>query len=135
LERRGWFVAAVATGALWAVWHWPLWIPAYSAAFATPSHVVAVVLLASVTATALSIPLTWMFVNTRAGVLLAMLLHGSSNAHMNLMYRAGGDTTLTGLGYIACHAIVVVLMGLIFALGGKFALIRNSPRRAAWSVV
>ena len=62
----------------------------------------------------------------RGSILLAMILHGSSQANLTKMYAAAGDSSLSGSGFIlvetACLALVILLFfGAIRIQNRKFA--------------
>jgi uncharacterized protein len=72
-SRMGFPFAAVVLGAIWAVWHLPLFLIAGTDTTNQPF----VVFLLSVTA--LSVAMTWLYVRTGASLLLVMLMHAAVN--------------------------------------------------------
>lgn len=73
LPRHIALVASLILGVLWAVWHLPLLWTEGVTLYQQPLWL----LLADVTAE--SILFTWVFLHTRGSVLLAILLHASTN--------------------------------------------------------
>ena len=77
LQRlHGPLIGTLVLGALWALWHLPLFlIPSWDTPHDGPLDVVLFVILALAVATVF----TWVFNNTKGSVLLAILAHGSFN--------------------------------------------------------
>ncbi len=81
LQRRySPLLSSIMLGAIWMLWHTPLfWLPG-GAAISGPAVTVAAVLWYLAYLIGWSSLFTWMYNNTRGSVLLAVLLHGSLNA-------------------------------------------------------
>lgn len=111
-----WRSAALIGGVLWAIWHFPSWAPAN---YATTGSVVqtAIILLAgSISAIALSVILTWLFIRTRYSVAIAAVLHGSSNASFNKVYDMIGDSAGANAMWPVCYSITVAAVAAVFFL-------------------
>jgi uncharacterized protein len=114
LERHGWINAAVLTGLLWSLWHFPLWGQANYALSGSVMHTAQVLLLATVTATALSVIITAMFLRTRQSLIPSLLLHGAANANMGLVYAGTSERVFTSLSLLAIHTAMFALAALLF---------------------
>jgi heme/copper-type cytochrome/quinol oxidase subunit 2 len=68
--------------------------------------------------------LTWIFKNTRGSVLLAMLLHGSSQANLTKMHEAAGDSSLLGSNFIIVMAVSVSIIVVLLLM-----VIRNQHKK------
>ncbi|WP_293306123.1 type II CAAX endopeptidase family protein [Mycolicibacterium sp.] len=76
-HRFGPLRASLLLGLLWAGWHFFLYAPAWFSADAVTGAVDAAIFVCFTTA--ISVVFTWLSNNTRASLLLVMLLHGSVN--------------------------------------------------------
>jgi membrane protease YdiL (CAAX protease family) len=77
LERlHGPLVGSLTLGALWALWHLPEFLVPSWAASSGGGGILDIVLFVVITV-AFAIVITWVFNNTRASLLLAMLVHAS----------------------------------------------------------
>jgi membrane protease YdiL (CAAX protease family) len=111
-----WRSSALIGGVLWAVWHFPFWAPAN---YATTGSVVqtAIILLAgSISAIALSIILTWLFIRTRYSVAIAAVLHGSNNASFKKVYDMIGDSAGANAMWPICYSVAVAAIAAVFFL-------------------
>src|SRR5215218_2686778 len=84
LQRlHGPLVGSIVLGALWGLWHLPLFlIPSWD----TPHGSLPEVALFVILAVSIAVVLTWVFNNTKGSVLLAILAHGSINSAAVSMY-------------------------------------------------
>jgi len=84
LQRlHGPLVGSIVLGALWGLWHLPLFlIPSWD----TPHGSLPDVALFVILAVSIAVVLTWVFNNTKGSVLLAILAHGSINSAAVSMY-------------------------------------------------
>jgi membrane protease YdiL (CAAX protease family) len=105
LSMNKWIRATLLISIIWSLWHYPIWI--FSTWSTTGSLTESSLMVASntVIATGVSFILTWIFKNTRGSILLAMLLHGSSQANLTKMYTAAGDSSLHGSSFIIVQAV------------------------------
>jgi uncharacterized protein len=77
MERlQGPILASVILGVLWALWHLPEFLVPTWAASSGGGGIVGITLF-TITAITFTIVITWVFNNTRASVLLAILVHSS----------------------------------------------------------
>jgi uncharacterized protein len=105
-------VGTLVLGALWGLWHLPLFlIPSWD----TPHGSLLDVALFVVLAVSIALVITWVFNNTKQSVLLAILAHGSINSAAVSMYalfpaRAVTDgITNVAIGFGLAALLVVVL--------------------------
>ena len=124
LSMNKWIKATLFIGIIWSFWHYPIWI--FSTWSTTGSLAESSLMVAAntVIATGLSFVLTWIFKNTSGSILLAMLLHGSTQANLTKMYTAAGDSSLHGSSFIIVQAVtfsitVVLLLLVIRNQNGK----------------
>lgn len=116
LARHGWSSAALLTGLLWSLWHFPLWGQSNYALTGSLSHTMLVLLLGTLTGVALSVIITAIFLRTRQSLLPVMLLHGAANANMGLIYEGTSDRALTNIHLIGINTSLFVLMALLSVL-------------------
>lgn len=103
LRRTGAFSAALAVGAVWYLWHVPLYLadgklpgPRAHALFALECLL-------------LSAILTWFFLRSQGSVLLAIYLHNASNYFIVLRHKlfvATGDSSLASIVLVAWLGLV-----------------------------
>ena len=105
-------VGSLILGALWGLWHLPLFlIPSWDTPHGSPLDVVLFVVLAVATA----IVFTWVFNNTKGSVLLAILLHGSANISIATAYNLFPIPAVTEgfanfvVGFAALALVILVL--------------------------
>jgi uncharacterized protein len=117
LSIHTWIKSSLFVGIIWSIWHYPLWITSSWATTGSLTQVVLMITASSVFTIGLSVILTWIFKNTRGSILLALLLHGSSQANLTKMYAAAGDSSLLGSSFIIVEAvslsIIVVLLVVV----------------------
>ncbi|HZA04242.1 MAG TPA: type II CAAX endopeptidase family protein [Propionibacteriaceae bacterium] len=124
LERYSALIASVVLGVLWGLWHLPLVFTEGLGLFGQPIWL----LLADITAK--SILFTWVFLRTRGSVLIAALLHGTTNLFLvSPPVTVSGDLLLPGLALGAKW----LLVGVIVLVCGP-ALIRERTERPAESL-
>jgi len=116
LSIHGWVWASLVTGVIWTVWHYPLWIASSLATTGSATETTLVIVASSLFTIGLSVFITWIHVNAKGSVLLAMLFHGSSQANLTKMYIAAGDASLSGSGFIMTEALVLLLTVFLFLL-------------------
>ena len=107
LRRTTALVASLILGVLWAGWHLPLLWTEGSALFGSPAW------LLFLDVPAKAVLFTWVFLRTRGSVLLAALLHGTTNLFVvSPGPGATGDLTLPLLATAAKWILVVVLLAV-----------------------
>jgi membrane protease YdiL (CAAX protease family) len=105
LSRHNALVASLILGVIWALWHLPLVWTEGNAMYHQP------VWLLLVDIPAKSILFTWVFLQTRGSVLLAMLFHGATNLFIvSPDVASTGDLTLPLLAAVAKWVLVVVVI-------------------------
>jgi uncharacterized protein len=105
-------VGTLVLGALWGLWHLPLFlIPSWD----TPHGSLLDIALFVVLAMSIALVITWVFNNTKQSVLLAILAHGSINSAAVSMYALFPTRAVTGgitnvaIGFGLAALLVVVL--------------------------
>ena len=83
-RRHGPLVAALVLGVLWALWHLPQFLVPTWAASSGGGGVSGIALFVLV-AVAFSVVLSWVFNNTRGGLLIVVLVHTSIDAFSTTM--------------------------------------------------
>ena len=120
LAHRSWLTASLLVGVAFAVWHYPLWFAGNLAINGSIVATIQILLLASITAVAFSVMVTWIFSNTRGSLLLPLLFHGTSNANSNLIYEGMSDKALSSVSLLMCTTVATVLMaGLIVVYAAR----------------
>ena len=105
LQRYSALVASVVLGVLWGLWHLPLLFTEGTALFGQPIWL----LLADIVAK--STLFTWVFLRTRGSVLIAALLHATTNLFVvSPTVAATGNLLLPGLALAAKWLLVGVLL-------------------------
>src|SRR5215212_5149544 len=113
LQRlHGPLVGSIVLGALWGLWHLPLFlIPSWD----TPHGSLLEVALFVTWAVSTTIVITWIFNNTKGSVLLAILAHGSINSAAVAVYALFPAPAVTGgitnvvIGFGVTALLVVAL--------------------------
>jgi uncharacterized protein len=112
---HGPLLAAVILGLLWALWHLPEFlVPSWAASSGAAS--LGGKILFALTAIMFSIVTTWVFNNTKASVLLAILVHASIDAFtipLGAMFPAGelsGAIPFTGVVAFGVVAVVLIVL-------------------------
>jgi membrane protease YdiL (CAAX protease family) len=116
LEKRSAVTASLILGVIWGVWHLPTFVipgtPQYGLPFAA-------FLLLTIE---YSILMTWVFLNTRASVLIATLFHGAINLSQGFF--------LGGIEGASRYWLLSIVYG-VAALIAAFALVRAALREPA----
>jgi membrane protease YdiL (CAAX protease family) len=123
LSMHTWIKSSLLVGIIWSIWHYPFWITSTWTITGSLIQVVLMVTASSVFAIGLSVILTWIFKNTRGSILLAMLLHGSSQANLTKMYTTAGDLSLLGSSFIIVEAVSLSITVVLLLV-----VIRNQKR-------
>jgi len=105
-------VGSIVLGALWGLWHLPLFlIPSWD----TPHGNLLDVALFVILAVSIAVVITWVFNNTRGSVLLAILAHGSINSAAVSKYALFPAPAVTGgianvvIGFGVAALLIVAL--------------------------
>jgi CAAX protease family protein len=107
-------VSSVIVGALWGIWHIPLFLTEGTTQYKwqLEAGLIPAVLCYTVFVTAWSIQYTWVFNNTSGSVLLAAVMHGAGNAWI------GGyiDVYRGQFGGVVTFTIVMLIVSVIIVL-------------------
>jgi uncharacterized protein len=105
-------VGSLLLGALWGMWHLPLFlIPTWDTPHGSPLDIALFVIWA----VAITVVFTWVFNNTKGSVLLAILAHGSVNMAAASVYGLFPAPTVTGgianfvIGFGVAALVIVAL--------------------------
>jgi CAAX protease family protein len=105
LQRYSALIASVVLGLLWGLWHLPLVFTEEMGLFGQPIWL----LLADIVAK--SVLFTWVFLRTRGSVLIAALLHGTTNLFVvSPPIALSGDLLLPLLALAAKWLLVAVIV-------------------------
>src|SRR5215218_6418377 len=111
-QLYGPLVGSIVLGALWGLWHLPLFlIPSWD----TPHGNLLDVALFVILAVSIAVVITWVFNNTRGSVLLAILAHGSINSAAVSKYALFPAPAVTGgianvvIGFGVAALLIVAL--------------------------
>ncbi len=121
--RFGYGAGSVILGALWALWHFPVFfiLPGngnYGQSFP----------LFLVGTTALSVAMGWLFVHTKGSILLAMLMHSAVNQTHEIV-----ESGMATVGPFALDTTLIAWLTLLFLwIGAAYFLIRMRTPRASW---
>lgn len=115
-QRFGPLRGSLLLGLLWAGWHFFLYAPGWFAGGATDGLADAAVFITFTTT--ISVVFTWLSNNTRASLLLVMLLHGSINGTATYVQVLGDRGVIStdsaqlsaGLGALVASTLVAVLI-------------------------
>jgi uncharacterized protein len=118
LERHGPIAASLILGVIWWVWHLPLVWTSGAALEGDPVWLLLADLLAK------SLLFTWVFLRTSGSVLVAIMLHASTNLFaVSPVPASDGDLTLS----LVALALKWVLVAVLFVVGS----LRRRPSPAA----
>jgi uncharacterized protein len=124
LERYSALIASLVLGLLWGLWHLPLVFTDGLGLFGEPIWL----LLADITAK--SVLFTWVFLRTRGSVLIAALLHGTTNLFLVSPPVTVSDDLLLPVLAMAAKWVLVVVIVLVCGPG----LIRERTDQTTGSV-
>jgi uncharacterized protein len=111
--------ASLVLGVLWALWHLPEFLVPSWAASSGGGGVLGIVLF-TITAVTFTVVITWVFNNTRASLLIAVLLHTSIDVFSGTLAAIFPPAVMaSALPFIIGFGVLSVV--LILATGGRLA--------------
>jgi membrane protease YdiL (CAAX protease family) len=124
--QYGALIGTLLLGGLWSLWHLPLFlfIPGYNGAGSGWRGIGLPLVWFTISTTGLAVLITWVYNHTRGSLLLAMLLHASSNTANYTLPILFPALPPTLLGYVA---ISVVALLIIVATRGRLGYQRTLP--------
>ena len=130
-QLHGPLLASLILGVLWALWHLPEFlVPSWTAAMGGGG--ILVITLFILGDSTIAIVITWVFNNTRASVLLAILVHASIDTFSGTLAAiipakavTSGFPYLIGFGVVALVLIVLTRGRLNY---GRLAEAQSAPR-------
>lgn len=122
LRLTGWIKSSLILGLVWSVWHCPLWVLSNVMTTGSLPTAIAMVAAATVFATAFSVLVTWIFKGSNGSVLLAMVLHGASQANLTKMFAAAGSASLSDPGFHIIQAATLSSAALLLVLAVRFGI-------------
>lgn len=122
LERVDALTASLVIGAVWAVWHLPLFVVDGSGQYGGSFVPYTITILA------LSVLFTWLYLGTGRSVLLAMILHASHNSAMAFL---PGQTPTDAMRWVFAAIVGVVALGLVVKFGRALRSGRPDDRELA----
>jgi len=110
LAHRGALTASLTLGALWGLWHLPLWL------VGDDSRPVSVFPVFLVSAAAISVVMTWMHKGTGGSLLVIVLYHAAANLPLTLFIAPLGSAMLAPFSIYAV-LIAAAAVGIVIADG------------------
>lgn len=117
-ERFSPLAASAALGAVWAIWHWPLFFTEWSRGGVDPLIMFVVMPLSSI---ATSIVMSWLVNRTAGAVLIAMLWHAGGNSAVSILMHDVFPAAAHGhnLRVATLIAYAVAALGVVVATRGR----------------
>lgn len=121
-EAFGYRAASVVLGVIWAIWHLPLFLLADTGSTGQP---IALYILA---VTALSVAMTWLYLNTNGSLVPVMLMHAAINNTTGIVPSSG--PTAPGVFSLQASSMAWLTIGVLW-VGAVYFLSRMSTRSRA----
>jgi membrane protease YdiL (CAAX protease family) len=121
-EAIGFPAASLVLGVIWAIWHLPLFLIANTDSTGQP---IAVFILA---VTAISVAMTWLYLNTNGSLVPVMLMHAAINNTTGIVPSSG--PTAPGVFSLHASSMAWITIGVLW-VGAAYFLSRMSRRPRA----
>lgn len=121
-DAIGFPAASLVLGVIWAIWHLPLFLIANTGSTGQP---IAVFLLA---VTAVSVAMTWLYLNTHGSLVPLMLMHAAINNSTGIVPSSG--PTPSGVFSLNASSMAWITIGVLW-VGAAYFLSRMSARARA----
>ena len=122
-EAIGFPAASLVLGVIWAIWHLPLFLIAGTDSTGQP---VAVFILA---VTAVSVAMTWLFLNTNGSLVPVMLMHAAVNNTTGIVPSSA--TTAPGVFSLHATSMAWITIGVMW-VGAAYFLPRMSRSQRSY---
>ena len=119
--HRSALAASLIVGSVWGAYHFPLFL------VGTPTRPLALFLPFAISCAILSIFYTWMYNGTRGSLLIAVLLHATTNLPLTIVYAPLQEHVLPA--YWTFNAILAVTAVALIARTGAATLSRTHPKQ------
>jgi uncharacterized protein len=121
--RRSALAASLIVGSVWGAYHFPLFL------FGNPSRPLALFLPFAISCAIMSIFYTWMYNGTRGSLLIAVLLHATTNLPLTVVYTPLQEQVLPA--FWTLNAMLALAAVVLTARTGAATLSRSQPKQTA----
>ena len=118
---RSALAASLIVGAVWGTFHFPLFL------IGSPVRPLALFLPFAISSTIMSIFYTWMYNGTRGSLLIAVLLHATTNLPLTIVYAPLGDRVVPVFWIF--DAMLALAAAVLIARTGTATLSRHHARQ------
>ena len=119
--RRSALAASLIVGAVWGTYHLPLFL------IGLPTRPLALFLPFAASSVIMSIFYTWMYNGTRGSLLIAVLLHATTNLPLSVVYEALGDRVVQVFWIF--DAMLALAAAILIARNGAATLTRHHTKQ------
>ncbi len=118
IDAEGAVTAAIIVGLVWTVWHVPLWWAPLGTSVSGSRVTLNAVGRFTVEIMAISVIMTWLFVETGGSLWIAVAFHASWNADLHrFLFERFNDELATRIGARVVAVMAVVAMALLLVPG------------------
>lgn len=121
--RRSALAASLIVGSAWGAYHFPLFL------VGNPSRPLALFLPFAISCAIMSIFYTWMYNGTRGSLLIAVLLHATTNLPLTFVYTPLQQQVLPA--FWTFNAMLALAAVILIARTGAATLSRTQPKQTA----
>jgi len=121
--RRSALAASLVVGAVWGTYHFPLFL------LGAPNRPFALFLPFALSCVIMSVFYTWMYNGTGGSLLIAVLLHATTNLPLTIVYQPLGERVLPA--YWVYDALLALAAAVLIARTGAATLSRTHAKQVA----